>query len=165
MMPNAEHDTSSELPEDIQPPAHYCRGCGDALPQGSSARFHPECLKADKRRRIAWRRQRETQRLHTWLRRRKCPDCGASLEKLAQVNPGRSVETACEASQGGAEPLNSQERLNRPRRRNRTRRAALMRNSMSTFFSSREARHGERATGSKGIHFVPRGNLFVSMAE
>jgi hypothetical protein len=36
---------------------------------------------------------------------------------------------------------------------------------MSTFFSSREARHGERATGSKGIHFVPRGNLFVSMAE
>jgi len=100
--------------EETQPVAYYCRGCGAPLPQGSSARFHPECLKADKRRRIAERRQRETQRLHKWLRRRKCPDCEASLEKLAQVNPGRSVEIACEASQGGAEPLNSQERLNMP---------------------------------------------------
>jgi hypothetical protein len=112
MMLNDQNSTPSELSEGTQPVAYYCRGCGVPLPQGSSVHFHPECLKADKRRRIAERRQRETQRLHKWLRRRKCPDCGASLEKLAQVNPGRYVEIACEASQGGAEPLNSQERLN-----------------------------------------------------
>jgi hypothetical protein len=112
MTPNEEPDTPSELPGENRPAAYYCRGCGDALPQGNSARFHPECLKADKRRRIAERRQRETQRFHKWLRRRKCTNCGASLEKLARVDHGRSVETACEASQGGAEPLNSQERLN-----------------------------------------------------
>ena len=112
MIPNDQHNSQSELSEETQPVAYYCRGCGGPLPQDSSVHFHPECLKADKRRRIAERRQRETQRLHKWLRRRKCPDCGASLEKLVQVNPGRSVEIACEASQVGAQPLNSQERFN-----------------------------------------------------
>ena len=110
MMQNAEHDTSSESAEGIQPPAYYCRGCGDPLPQGSTARFHPECLKADKRRRIAERRQRETQRLHRWLQRRKCPDCGATLEKLAQVSPRHSLKGSCETSHGTAEPFNSKER-------------------------------------------------------
>ena len=111
MMSNAEHDTSSELLEGIQLPAYHCRGCGGTLPQGSSARFHPECLKTDKRRRITERRQREEQRLQKWLRRRKCPDCGATLEKLAHADPQRSVKGQCEASHGTLEPLNSQERL------------------------------------------------------
>ena len=73
--------------EEPQPVAYYCRGCGGPLPQGSPARFHPECLKADKRRRIAERRQRETQQFHKWLRRCRCPECGATLERLTQVNP------------------------------------------------------------------------------
>ena len=98
--------------EETQPVAYYCRGCGDALPQGSSARFHPECLKTDKRRRIAERRQREEQRLHRWLRRHQCPNCGGTLEKLTHADPRRSVEMACEASQGGSKPLNSQEHHN-----------------------------------------------------
>ena len=128
MMPNAKHVTSSELPEGIQPPAYYCRGCGGALPQGSSARFHPECLKSDKRRRIADRRQRETQRLHKWICHRQCPSCGATLEKLTHASLRRSVEIACEASHGTSEPLIPQERPIQPRRRDRTRSAALLRN-------------------------------------
>jgi hypothetical protein len=109
MTPNAEHDTSRELLEGIRPPAYYCRGCGGALPQGSLARFHPECLKADKRRRIAERRQREAQRLYRWLQRRKCLDCGATLEKLAQASPQCSAKRSCETSHGTLELMNSEE--------------------------------------------------------
>ena len=97
MAPNEELNTPSELLEESQRQAYCCRGCGGPLPQGRSARFHAECLKADKRRRVAERRQRETQQLHPWLRRHRCPDCGATLEKLAHVNPRCSVELACEA--------------------------------------------------------------------
>lgn len=110
MFPDRESDRPSESLEEIQPAAYYCRGCGDPLPQGSTARFHPDCLKRDKRRRIAERRYRETRRLHRWLQRRKCPDCGASLEKLAQASPQRLVKGSCETSHGTAEPFNSQER-------------------------------------------------------
>lgn len=135
-MPNTEYNAPSEPPGEIQPASYYCRGYGGLLPQGSPARFHPNCLKADKRRRIAERRQREARRLRAWLRRRKCPNCGATLEKVVQVNPRRSVEMACETSQGGAERLNSQARLDCPTNHDRACRAALMRNSILKFFFS-----------------------------
>jgi len=61
---NEELNTPSELLEESQRQAYYCRGCGGPLPQGRSAHFYAECLKADKRRRIAERRQRETQQFH-----------------------------------------------------------------------------------------------------
>ncbi len=112
MAPNEELNTPSELLEESQRQAYYCRGCSGPLPQGRSARFHAECLQADKRRVIAERRQRETQQLHAWLRRHRCPDCGTTLEKLAHVNPRRSVEMACETSQSSSETADSQEGLN-----------------------------------------------------
>ena len=111
MMPNEEHNTANALLEGMQAPVYYCRGCGGPLPQGSSAHFHPECLKADKRRRIAERRQQEAQRFQKWIRRLQCPDCGANLEKLVQVNPQRSAGMAREASQGSSEAQNSREGL------------------------------------------------------
>ena len=115
MMPKTEHDTTSEPLEENQVAAYYCRGCGRPLPQGSSAHFHPKCLKADKRRRMADQRQREAQRFHTWLQRCTCPQCGSGLGELAKVNPQPSIEMACEASQGDAEPLNFQVWLDCPR--------------------------------------------------
>ncbi len=42
--------TPSELLEAAQPLLYYCRGCGGPLPHGSSGRFHPECLRTDRRR-------------------------------------------------------------------------------------------------------------------
>jgi len=84
----------------VQGAAYYCRGCGDLLPEGSSAHFHPECLKADKRRRVAERRQGETQRFQAVLRRLQCPECGANLGKLASDNPQCTVKAACEGSRG-----------------------------------------------------------------
>lgn len=93
-------DKPNQKPQGMQASAYYCRGCGGLLPEGSSARFHPECLKLDKRRRVAERRQREAERLQAWLRRQHCPDCGASLEELADAGPRQLVIDACETSQG-----------------------------------------------------------------
>ncbi len=90
-----------------QASAYYCRGCGGLLPERSSVRFHPECLKADKRRRVAELRQREAQRFRTWFSRQHCPECGAKLEKLANAGPPRPVVRACETSQGVEAAANS----------------------------------------------------------
>jgi hypothetical protein len=60
----------------------FCRGCGKELPAGTSLLFHPECRKADKRRRVTDQRRREAERRERWLRRQRCPECGASLETL-----------------------------------------------------------------------------------
>jgi len=79
--------------------AYHCRGCGGRLPEGTSAHFHPECLRIDKQRRVAEKRRLEAERRRAWLCRQHCPDCGASLQKLAGVSPGEVAETKCEASQ------------------------------------------------------------------
>lgn len=110
MTHNDEINTTVEPLRENQPAAYYCRGCGRPLPQGTSARFHAECLKADKRRRIGERRQREAERLLKWIRRRACFGCRAKLEELAQPNPSRSVEGACEGSHCTSERPNSGER-------------------------------------------------------
>jgi predicted RNA-binding Zn-ribbon protein involved in translation (DUF1610 family) len=117
MTPN-DQPAAIQLLEQSQPPAYYCPGCGKPLPRGSKARFHADCRRRDKRRRIAQRRQRdaqrETQRLGARLRHLKCPDCGASLAKLLHPNPRHTVEVACDVAQRALEPLNSQERRDGP---------------------------------------------------
>jgi hypothetical protein len=89
---------------------YFCRGCGKPLPDRSKARFHAECRRADKRRRIAERRQRHAAReaklVRKHLRLLNCPDCGASLAKLVQSNPSQSAEPACDVAQGAPERLN-----------------------------------------------------------
>jgi hypothetical protein len=58
---------------------HYCRGCGGPLPPGWEGLFHPDCLKADKRRRVQEDRKREQRKFQEWLSKRRCPSCGARL--------------------------------------------------------------------------------------
>ena len=60
---------------------YYCRGCGEPLLGGETRQFHPDCLKADKRRRTREGRLREQTKFQTWLRRLKCPQCGRKFGK------------------------------------------------------------------------------------
>jgi hypothetical protein len=60
---------------------YYCRGCGEKLPSDWHAQFHPECLKADKRRRTQEKRRLEKERLLEWLERQRCPACGSALRQ------------------------------------------------------------------------------------
>jgi len=68
---------------------YFCRGCGDALPPEWHGQFHPECLKADKRRRTQEKRRSERERFQSWLQRQHCPECGVQMG----VRPGRSSAT------------------------------------------------------------------------
>jgi hypothetical protein len=79
--------------------AYYCRECGGKLPEGSKRQFHPDCLRKNKQRRVAEQTRREAERRQAWLRRQHCPDCGASLAKLADADPQRPARDTCEASQ------------------------------------------------------------------
>lgn len=94
---------------------YFCRGCGGPLQEGSKARFHAECRRNDKRRRVAERRQRQATResrvLRKHLGRMNCPDCGASLAKLIQTGLDHSPELACDTAQRPSERMNSGERL------------------------------------------------------
>jgi len=63
---------------------YYCRGCGEKLPPDGHAQFHPECLRADKRRRIQEKRRLEHERLLIWLARQKCPLCGSAMHEDPQ---------------------------------------------------------------------------------
>jgi hypothetical protein len=73
---------------------YYCRGCGEKLPPDWHGQFHPECLKADKRRRT----QDERAKLLARLEGQKCPTCGATLgrepkprrREASLAAPGRS---------------------------------------------------------------------------
>jgi predicted DNA-binding transcriptional regulator AlpA len=56
----------------------YCRGCGGPLPPGWEGLFHPNCLKADKRRRVHEIRKKEQKKFQEWSKRR-CPSCGTRL--------------------------------------------------------------------------------------
>jgi hypothetical protein len=79
---------------------HFCRGCGRELPLGSRNYFHPECMKADKRRRIRERRAREREQFARWLRHVPCPHCGHRYgERLLE----QSMECPREASQAPQE--------------------------------------------------------------
>ncbi len=52
---------------------YYCRGCGEKLPSDCHAQFHPECLKADKRRRTHEKRRLEQERLLA---------CGSAMQQV-----------------------------------------------------------------------------------
>lgn len=73
----------------------YCRGCGGVLPPGVRAHFHKECLRADKRSRISEDRAREHEKFQRWLKKLRCPNCGAGYSD--QVSGG-AIEALREAS-------------------------------------------------------------------
>ena len=85
----------SKAPQGTQ---YYCRGCGEKLPPDWHGQFHPECLKADKRRRTQEKRSLERAKLLTRLENQKCPTCGAPLgrdpkprrREASPAAPGRS---------------------------------------------------------------------------
>ena len=79
---------------DMQGAQYYCRGCGEKLPPDGQAQFHPECLKADKRRRTREKRRLEQERALAWLERQKCPACGSAIRQ----EPKRSRREASPAS-------------------------------------------------------------------
>jgi len=75
---------------------YHCRACGRLLAADSKSLFHPTCLRSDKRRRTAMKRQAERQRFEQWLDRQKCRRCGATLGLKARgprptVRPGREA--------------------------------------------------------------------------
>ena len=73
--------------EDGQP-HYYCRGCGALLPPGFQGQFHPDCRKADKRRRVRVKREAERKRFAEWVSRRSCPQCGTRLRQSVKGAPG-----------------------------------------------------------------------------
>lgn len=83
---------------------HYCLGCGKPLPPGRRGLFHHDCLKADKRYRTSERRRREREKFQSWLRRQRCPRCGARLGEQAEEARRLLQECPCEASQGLSKP-------------------------------------------------------------
>jgi hypothetical protein len=62
---------------------YFCRGCGQPLPADWHGQFHPECLKADKRRRTQEKRQLERQRFEAWMRAQHCPQCGTTIGRAS----------------------------------------------------------------------------------
>jgi hypothetical protein len=91
---------------------HYCRGCGGPLPRGWKGLFHPNCLKADKRRRVQEAREREHRKFQEWLSKRRCPACGArqgqrsnsntSLPNFSPSGPGEVVPDTAAAEANNA---------------------------------------------------------------
>lgn len=84
---------------------YFCRGCGKPLPLGRS-QFHPECLKADKARRVRERRERQDVVFATRLARLRCPHCGEQYVAAKQPSDV-SQGLACEASQSGSDATTS----------------------------------------------------------
>ena len=77
---------------------HYCRGCSRPLPLGTTALFHPDCLKGDKRERMREKRRCEGEKFVSWLRRLRCPECGAKLELMAKKGHPPNEKRSCEVS-------------------------------------------------------------------
>jgi hypothetical protein len=73
---------------------YFCSGCGGVLLERFRGRFHKECLKRDKRRRVRERREREQNKLNALLQRTKCPKCGSSLG----LPPDNDMETSVNES-------------------------------------------------------------------
>ena len=62
----------------------YCRGCGEPLDSPRQL-FHPNCLKWDKARRVAEKREKERNRIFRCPRcGKKCP-CETSHEPVVQL--------------------------------------------------------------------------------
>ena len=80
-------------------PQYFCRGCGKPLPS-ARLHFHPECLKADKARRVRERRERQDRILANRLGRLRCLQCGEpfTAPKRDSDVPQKSAR---EASQAG----------------------------------------------------------------
>jgi hypothetical protein len=83
---------------------HYCRGCGGPLVLGFRGFFHPDCLKADKRRRTLEKRQRDQERIWTWLRSHGCTECQTKFRSQARISQEPSEDPLCEASRRHSEP-------------------------------------------------------------
>ncbi len=90
---------SNALP-DANVTRHYCRGCGRLLPPGFKGLFHPDCLKADKRRRMQEKRRKEREKSWQWLRKHGCGECQAKFKSQAGVGQEPSENPLCEVSQG-----------------------------------------------------------------
>lgn len=75
---------------------YFCRGCGQPLPASWHGQFHPQCLKADKRRRTQEKRRLQRIRLQQWLQRQRCPQCGASMAVIPP-RPGTVLPNRGEA--------------------------------------------------------------------
>jgi len=67
---------------------YYCRGCGQALAPDWHGQFHPECLKADKRKRTQQKRAEEREKFEAWLRRISCPACGINFRNARELFRG-----------------------------------------------------------------------------
>ena len=96
-IPGAKKMYGSRAPLGAQ---YYCRGCGEKLPPDWHAQFHPQCLKADKRRRTQERRRWERERLLALLERQKCPVCGSAMSQ----EPKRSRREASPSTPYGSGP-------------------------------------------------------------
>ncbi len=87
---------------------YYCRGCGRLFPQNFKGKFHPDCLKADKRRRTREKRKTEQERIWKWLRKNACVECQANFWSQARISQEPSENHFCEVSQGPSEPRKAQ---------------------------------------------------------
>ncbi len=86
---------------------HYCRGCGRPL-LSRGRLFHPDCLKADKRRRVREKRREERERTRQWLRKHGCGECQAKFRSQAGIGQEPSENPLCEVSHGPSEPRKAQ---------------------------------------------------------
>jgi hypothetical protein len=89
-------------------PRHYCRGCGGPLAPDFKGLFHPDCLKADKRRRMREKRNWERKRIWIWLRKHGCGECQARFRSQAGIGREPSNKRLCEVSQGPSKPQKAQ---------------------------------------------------------
>lgn len=72
-MRNGENEQSCPVLDNFQ---YRCRACGEPLPPGSRALFHPACLKEDKRHRTQEKRRLEKERILGLLCKIRCRHCG-----------------------------------------------------------------------------------------
>ena len=83
---------------------YHCRGCGEPLPAKYAGLFHPDCLKADKRRRTREKRKTEQERIWKWLRKNACVECQAKFRSQARISQEPSENPLGEASRRHSEP-------------------------------------------------------------
>ncbi len=92
----------------MRPAIHHCRGCGGLLAPDFKGLFHPDCLKADKRRRMREKRRKEREGTKQWLRKHGCGECQAKFRSQVGIGQEPSEEPLCEVSQGPSEPRKTQ---------------------------------------------------------
>jgi hypothetical protein len=95
---------------------YFCCVCGRPVASTRKGTFHPECLREDKRRRIAEKRRQDHDKFEQWLNRQRCPRCGAELGTVAR-RPRPTVRPPREASQRAEErPPDEETAVNAGRR-------------------------------------------------